>query len=40
MNTSIHTIDARENVMLEVMEQYFQLNPIGMSKEIQKNAKS
>lgn len=32
---SIHTLDARDNVMLEVMRDYFQLNPTQMFREIQ-----
>jgi len=35
LTKSIHTLDARDNVMLEVMRAYFQLSPIHVFREIQ-----
>jgi len=35
LTKSIHTLDARDNVMLEVMRDYFRLSPIHMFREIQ-----
>ncbi len=38
MNTKIHTIDSRDNVMLEVVRDYFKMTPDAMFREIQNMA--
>ena len=34
MSKTIYTIDSRDNTMLEVMKQYFNISDLQMSKEI------